>query len=187
MSVHWRITETGNFEVVDRQEIVGKIFGSLMLFFAGCFLYWLGTALVELVRLGTWKEVLISIPGILISLFMAGLFGIPGCLMAFLKKKTVVYKAEGLIRQVKSFGVVRRAREIGFSDVRLVVARFRTTRSRRLSSGWSRGGAAVHVVELELAEPQQVEIAQLGKWDSTVELGQQLAGFLGVRFHEAPR
>jgi hypothetical protein len=54
MSTRWQTTELGTFEVVDRQSLAGGIFGSFMLFFAGCFLYWLGTAVVELVRFGTW-------------------------------------------------------------------------------------------------------------------------------------
>ena len=183
MSVHWRTTEFGTFEVVDRQGLVAKIFGGLMLFFAGCFLYWLGTAVVEYFRFGTWRDVLVSLPGMAVTLFMAGLFGIPGTLMALLKKRTLCNKADGLIRQVKSFGVFRRVREVRLSDVQLVASTFKTTRSSNFNR--SGGGTEVHTVELVLADKQRVEVAQLGNWDSALGLGRQLAGYLGVEFRDA--
>jgi hypothetical protein len=53
MSVNWRTTESGTFVIIDRQGLVGKFFGGFMLFISGCFLYWLGSAIVEYIRFGT--------------------------------------------------------------------------------------------------------------------------------------
>ena len=142
MSVNWRTTEFGTFEVVDRQGLSAKIFGGFMLFFAGCFLYWLGTAVVEYFRFGTWRDVLVALPGMAVTLLMAALFGVPGVLMAFLKKRTLCNKADGLIRQVKSFGVFRRVREFRLSDVQLVASTFKTTRS----SNFNRSGGGTEVL-----------------------------------------
>ena len=183
MSTTWDTTESGTFEIVDRQGTVGKVFGGIMLAFSGCFLYWLGTAVVEYFRFGTWRDVLVSLPGMAVTLFMAGLFGIPGTLMALLKKRTLCNKADGLIRQVKSFGVFRRVREVRLSDVQLVVSTYKTTRSSNFNR--SGGGAAVHTVEIMLADKQRLEVAQLGNWDSALGLGQKLAGYLGVEFRDS--
>lgn len=146
-----------------------------MLFFGGCFIYWLGIAVVEYFQFATWREVLVALPGMAVGLFMAALFNVPGMLMAFLKRRTLCNNAEGLIRQVRSYGVFRRARELRQSDVRQVVSIWKTTRH---------GSAEVHTVELVLADKQRVEVAQLGNWDSTLELGRQLAGYLDVDFHD---
>jgi len=43
--------------VVDRQGLVAKIFGGSMLFIAGCFLYWPGSALVEYFLSGALRDV----------------------------------------------------------------------------------------------------------------------------------
>jgi hypothetical protein len=180
MSTSWRTTQFGTFEVITRQGMVGMIFGGVMLFFASCFLYWLGTALVEYFRFGTWRDVLGALPGMAVTLIMAALFGVPGVLMALLKTRTMCNRADGLIRQVKSFGVFRRVKEIRLSDVKLVTATYKITKSR--ASNRSGGGAEVHTVEFVLADKQRVEVAQLGKWDTALKLGRQLAGYLGVEF-----
>ena len=58
-----------------------------------------------------------------------------------------------------------------------------TTRSSNFNR--SGGGTEVHTVELVLADKQRVEVALLGNWGSALELGQQLAGYLGVEFRDA--
>jgi hypothetical protein len=40
-------------------------------------------------------DALVSVPGMVVGLLMAGLFGIPGWLMAFLGKRTLFNKGEG--------------------------------------------------------------------------------------------
>ncbi len=186
MSTSWRTTEFrgGSFEVIDRQGMVGMIFGGVLLFFAGCFLYWLGAAFVEYFKFGTWRDVLGALPGMAVTFIMAALFGVPGVLMALLKTSTMCNKADGFIRQVKSFGVFRRVKEIRLSDVKLVTATFKTTKSG--PSNRPRGvSAEVHTVEFVLADKRRVEVAQLGKWDTALKLGQQLAAYLGVEFRDA--
>lgn len=184
MGTSWRTTQSGTFEVNNRQGITGMIFGGVMLFFAGCFLYWLGSALVEYFRIGTWRDVLTALPGIAVSLFMAALFGVPGVLMALLKTRTMCNRTVGLIRQVKTFGLFRRVKEIRLSEVSRVTATYKITKSR---SGSRRSGASaeVHTVDLVLADNQRVEVAQLGKWDTALKLGRQLADYLGVEFRNA--
>ena len=183
MSVSWRTTKPGTFEVVDRQGLAGKIFGGLMLFFASLFLYWLGTALVEYFRFGTWQDVLVALPGMAVTLFMAALFGVPGVLMALLKTRTLCNKADGLIRQVKSYGVFRRVRELRLSDVQLVTSAYKTSKSKNFIR--RSGGTELITVELVLADKQQVEVAQFGNWGSALALGRQLAEYLGVEFRDA--
>jgi len=191
MSVSWRTTEFGILEVVERQGLSAKILGGFMLFFAGCFLYWLGTALVEYFRFGTWRDVLVALPGMAVALLMAALFGVPGVLMAFLKKRTLFNKADGLVRQVKSFGVFRRVREFRLSDVQLVASTLKAMSLKTRSGNIKRSGAGTkgYTIDLVLADKQQVEVALFGNRGSELELGQQLgqqlAGYLGVEFHDA--
>lgn len=141
MSTSWRTTEFGTFEVVDRQGMVGKVFGGVMLFFAGCFVYWLGTAVVEYFRFGTWHDVLVALPGMAVTLVMALLFGVPGVLMALLNTRTTCDKADGLVRQVKSFGVCQRTKEVRLSDVTLVAATHKITKSSAWR--WPRWGNGI--------------------------------------------
>jgi hypothetical protein len=103
--------------------------------------------------------------------------------MALLKTKTMCNSADGLIRQVKSYGVFRRVKDIRLSDVKLVTATYKITKSSaRNRSG---GGAEVHTIEFVLADKQRMEVAQLEKWDTALKLGRQLAGYLGVEFRNA--
>ena len=153
-----------------------------MLCFAGCFLYWLGNAIVEYFRFGTLRDVIVALPGMSVTLFMAALFGVPGILMGFLKKRTLCSKANGIIRQVKSFVVFRNIREVNLSDVKLVTSTYRTTKRSNINN--VRSGVPVPTVELILADKQQLEVAQLENWSSAVELGRQLAVYLGVEFRE---
>jgi hypothetical protein len=113
----------------------------------------------------------------------AALFGVPGVLMALLKRRTLCSKADGLIRQVRSFGVFQRVREVRLSDVQLVASTYKTTRSSNFNR--SGGGTEVHTVEIVLVDKQRVAVAQLGTWDSALGLGRQLAGYLGVEFQDA--
>lgn len=184
MSASWRVTESGIFEIVDRQGLVAKIFGCFMLSIACFFLYWLGTAVVEYVRFGTLHDVLVALPGMAVTLFMAALFGVPGILMGFLKKQTLCNKASGLVQHVKSLVVFRLKRQISFSDVKLVAATYRTTKKSITKN--SLRSAPVHTVEMILVDKHKLEVAQLGNWTSAVTLGRQLAGYLGVEFQEGP-
>ena len=182
MSTRWQTTKDGTFEIVDRQGLVAKFFGGFMLFIASCFLYWLGKAVFEYFRFGTLRDVLVALPGMAVTLFMIALFGVPGILMAFLKKQTLCSKADGLIRQVKFFGVFRLVKVVKLSDVELVASTYKTTKSSKVKHAG--GGIPVHTVEIVLAEKHRVEIAQLESWRAAVELGRQLAGYLGVEFRD---
>ena len=75
MSTSWYTIKSGTFEIIDRQGLVAKFFGGFMLCIAGCFLYWLGSAIVEYIRFGTLRDVLAALPGIAVTLFMIALFG----------------------------------------------------------------------------------------------------------------
>ena len=182
MSVNWRATESGTFVIIERQGLVGKFFGGFMLCISGCFLYWLGTAIVEYIRFGTLRDVIVALPGMAVTLFMAALLGVPGVLMGFLKKQTLCSKANGLIRLVKSFVLFRLIREVNISDVKLVVSKYRTT--KRSNFNRSGSGTPVPTVEIVLADKNKMEVAQLENWAAAIELGQQLAGYLGVEFRE---
>lgn len=178
MNTSWQTTERGTFQIVDRQGLVAKFFGGSMLFIACYFLYLLGIAVIEYFRFGTLQDILAALPGIAVTLFMVALFGVPGFLLVFMKKQTLCSKADGLIRQRKSFFLFRLVREVKLTDVKLVVSKYKHTKNR---SGVS---APVHTVEIVLADKSRMEVAQLRKWDSAVELGQQLAGYLGVEFRD---
>lgn len=182
MSASWHTTEYGTFTIIDRQGLVAKIFGGSIMFIAGCFLYWLGTAVVEYVRFGTFQDILSALPGMAVTLFMAALFGVPGMLMAFMKKKTLCNKTDGIIRQVNSYALVRRVREVKVTDVAMVASKYKTT--KRSNFNRSGGGAPVHTVEIVFTDKSRMEVAQMDKWDSAVDLGKQLAGFLAVEFRD---
>lgn len=198
MNTSWKTTTYGTFEIVDRQGAVAKFFGGLMLFFTGLPIYWLGRALVEYFRFGTLKDVLYAIPGMVVTLFLAALFGVPGVLMAFLKKKTLCNKDYGLIRQITYFGVFQRVKEVRLSDVKevrvsnrkevkllgndkRVASWFKTTKGSYFTRPTR--SPQLFLVELVLTDEQRVKVAVLEKWDA-LELGKQLAGYLGVEFQE---
>ncbi len=111
MATSWQIADDGTFRIVERPGLVSKLFGGLLLLFSGYPLYWLGRAVVEYFLFGTWRDILSALPGMVVTLLMAALFGVPGLLMAFLRTKTACNKESGLIRHIKSAGVFRQVRE----------------------------------------------------------------------------
>lgn len=171
--------ENGTFEVVDRQGLVGKFFGGIMLICAGYLLFLLTRAIFEYLFFGSLRDIIVALPGMALTLFVAALFGVPGVLMGFLKTQTLCNKTDGQIRQYKYFGLFRTVRDFQLSDVKRVAARYRTTKSSTANRNGS--GTQVPVVLLVFTDKKQ-EVAQPEKWEKALELGQQLAGYLGVEF-----
>lgn len=196
MSTRWRMTDDGIFKIVDQIGMVGKFFGGFLLFFACLFLYWLGRTAVEYFLFGTLQDILYALPGMAVTLFMAALFGVPGMLFVFLKKVMVCDRTLGVIQNITSVGLFQRVKEFRFSDIKevrvsnrkevkllgnnkRVASWFKFKKGRYFTSPTS--GAQLFVVELVVADEQRVTAAVLEKWDA-VELGKQLAGYLGIEF-----
>ena len=185
MSARWRNTELGTFEVVDHQEPGVRLFGGVLLLVAGYFLYWLAAWVVELARSGTLGDALAGVPGVLVTLFMASLFGVPGAYLALGRRRTVCNKGDWSVRHVTSYGVCWRTREVKSSDiVRVLVISRPRGRNRR---GRQRYVVATHAVEIEAAAPPRIEVAEFTKLESALELGRQLAGYVETKLGQELR
>jgi len=185
MSAKWRNTVLGTFEVVDHQDPAVRLVGGFLLLAAGYFLYWLAAWVVELARSGTPGDALAGAPGVLVTLFMASLFGVPGAYMALRRRRTVCNKGDGSIRQVTSYGVCWRTREVKRSDVARVLAISRPRgRSRR---GNQLKVVPIHTVEIEAAAPPRIEVAEFSKLGLALELGRELAGYVETEFRQELR
>jgi hypothetical protein len=185
MSAKWRNTELGTFEVVDHQEPGVRLFGGVLLLVAGQFLYWLAPWFVELAGSGTLGYALASLPGVLVTLFMASLFGVPGAYMALRTRRTVCNKGDWSIRHVTSYGVCWRTREVKSSDVVCVHVISRPRGRNRI--GNQRYVVPIHTVEIEAAVPPRIEVAEFTKLGSALELGRQLAGYVETKFGQELR
>lgn len=171
----WNIIDSQKFKIVDRQGMTGKVFGGLMLFFAGLFFFWLGKAFLEYFKTGTRTDWVSALPGILFTLFISLLFLIPGLIMVFYKKTTFFYKNEDKIFQITSFLFFKRKKEFKLSDVTSVLSRYKKARINR---------PPYPVVEIVFPRDEMVELVQFERFNEAEELGRSLAGFIGVEYKE---
>ncbi len=189
MGATWRNTDLGTFEVVDRQEPGIRLFGAVLLLPAVYLLYVLAIWVVELIRVGTLWDSLAALPGVLVTLVIAGLFGAPGAYMALRTRRTVYNKGDGSLRLVTSYGVYRRTREVQKSAVVQVLAISMPIGRNKLGRSRTRKGKPVplHTVEIDAGAPPRIEIAEFGKPAPAIELGRQLAGHLDTEFRQELR
>ena len=187
MSATWRNTDLGTFEVVDRQEPGVRLFGAVLLLPAGYLLYVLAGWVLELTRIGTPRDVLAGLPGVLVTLLIAGLFGASGAYMALRTRRSVYNKGDGSLRLDTSYGVYWRRREVHKSAVVRVFVISRPIGRNKLGQHRGAKPVPVHTVEIDAGAPPRIEIAEFKKPGPALELGRQLAGHLDTEFGQEVR
>ena len=187
MGATWRNTDLGTFEAVDRQEPGIRLFGAVLLLPAVYLLYVLATWVVEMTRVGTLWDVLAGLPGVLVTLVIAGLFGAPGAYMALRTRRTTWNKGDGTLRHVTSYGVWRRTREFRRSDVASVIVVTWPRGRNKLGKRGTLKSVSEHTVELQVTGLPRIEVATFGKPGPAAELGRQLSGEVGTELRQELR
>lgn len=177
MTVAWRLRKDGIFEVVDRLGTAAAVVGVGMLVAGGWLAISLGQAVVEYARFATWREWLAGLPGMLLTLVVVCLFGVPGTLLAFSRRTTLFDANQGVIRQIRRIGLYPRATCIRLGEVERVVKR-----PARKEKALRRRGLPPTVVDLILADGKSLTVAEFPAAHEypAAELRRQLAEYLGL-------
>lgn len=171
-----RQEEDGSLRIEFRRGFGLLLGGAIFLAVAG----WLAThfvmGIVDSIR---YREMLLVFPGTLLLVAMILAFGIPGWVLIFLRKHTLIDAATGEVVDVKDFLIYRRTRRYlagTFQHVKLS----KETRHERDKEGRTERTYVLYEVELVGEGNLSVLVAEMDTPEVALELGEQIAGILGV-------
>ena len=166
-------------------EILLRFFAIGFLIGGGYFTYYLVLGVYEYVigflrgEPGIAQNFITSIPGILLTIFMMLMFGIPGVLLFFGRKRVVIDRAGGTITEMTDYGFFKRKQEhpvTAFQTVEVTFADETTNKSKK----------TLFDVNLRGKRKQSVLVAVVDEdgISQALELAKQIATLLDYKMRE---
>ena len=109
----WRRDDANRIVIVPRRPLAAILFGLPFLGIGLYFTYQLLGAIYDGARYGGMHGLLGALPGALLLIVAAALFGGPGVVLVFGSKRTTIDALAGTVLDVRDFVVGQRAREFG--------------------------------------------------------------------------
>lgn len=165
--------------------ILLRLFAIGFLIGGGYFAYYLVLGVYEYVlgflrgEPGVMRNFITSIPGILLIIFMILMFGVPGVLLLFGRKRVVIDRGAGTITEMTDYGFFKRKQEhpaTEFQTVEVTFAKESTNKSKK----------TLFDVNLSGKRKQSVLVAVVDEdgLSQAIELSKQIATLLDYKMRE---
>lgn len=154
----------------------GRLFGSLLLAMGGYLLAQLVLGVCDYFRYG---QISVTIAGILMFTVMGLVFGVPGWLLAFTRKQTLLDPESREVEDVKDFLVYKRVWRYAFEAFAEVLVSKDVQTHRDQEQGTTRV-SVTYPVELQGPEGVSVLVAEMDTPAPARELADRIATMVGV-------
>lgn len=172
MDTKVKTTESGEVIYSFRTPLQARlIIGGILSIFAVFFGYYLGSGLIEYVRVATATEWLHALPGLIIVLLLFLVFAVPAWAALIGRSRFVVEPFRGSIAEVLDFRFYRRVKRYAVDQVKTVRVRRKTIRTRGHSS-------QTNAVEIVLRNDKVITVTYEDRGDNAKEVAAQVTDTL---------